>query len=164
MRALARQWLAVAMLALAGVAAAAQLRPFDAGSMKAIAASHAGRPYVLAFWSVHCAPCIEDMDDWRELQRRHPGLPVILVTTDPRSEHAQVSRILAKYRMDKVENWAFADEFAERVRFAVDPGWRGELPRTYFFDAAHLAEVRSGRIDRRRAEAWFARQRPARAK
>ena len=74
------------------------------------------------------------------------------------TERAKVLRTLAQYKPGPVENWAFADEFAERVRFSVDRSWRGELPRTYFYDAAHNADVHSGRIDMRRADAWFAQQ------
>ena len=66
--------------------------------------------------------------------------------------------VLARYQLDQAENWAFADEFVERVRFAVDKGWRGELPRTYYYDARHRVDVRSGRVDHRVVDAWFARQ------
>jgi hypothetical protein len=99
------------------------------------------------------------MGDWRALQVKYPGVPIILVTTDPASERDRVAEILARYRLGRVEMWAFADEFAERVRFAVDKTWRRELPRTYFYDAAHRAEIHTGRIDRRWADKWFARQR-----
>ena len=147
---------AMALLAAMVTAKASDTRAFDAGSMKAIKAAHAGRPFVLAFWSIHCSPCIEDMPDWRALQRSHPNVPILLVTTDPPAEHSRAAQILVKHPPGKVEAWAFADDFAERIRYSVDPTWRGELPRTYYFDSAHAVEVVSGRLDRRWAEAWFA--------
>ena len=140
------------------LAAPSELRPFDAASAGAIASAHAGRPYVVAFWSIHCAPCLEDMKDWRALAQKFPDVPIILVTTDPPSERAKVRSVLARYQLDQAESWAFADEFVERVRFAVDKGWRGELPRTYYYDARHRVDVRSGRVDHRVVDAWFARQ------
>jgi hypothetical protein len=146
------------LIASGSVAAAASLRPFDAGSIEAIRKSNQGRPFVLAFWSIHCAPCIEDMDGWRALQSRHPGVSLILVTTDPPAEHDKVRRVLARYRMGGVQSWAFADEFSERVRFAVDPRWRGELPRTYFYDRTGKAATRTGRVDTARAEEWLKQQ------
>jgi hypothetical protein len=56
-----------------------------------------------------------------------------------------------------VQTWIFDDEFSERVRFAVDRTWRGELPRTYLYDAAHRAEARSGKLDERWLEGWLER-------
>lgn len=150
--------IALALAAAPAAAAGAELRPFDAGSVKAILAANAGRPFVLAFWSIHCAPCLQDMDDWLALQAKYPRVPVILVTTDGPAEREGVLRTIARYRMGRLENWSFADEFAERVRFAIDASWRGELPRTYLYDASHKREVLSGRIDLPQTEAWFARQ------
>ena len=150
---------AVALAAAAFAGHAAEMRPFDAASLPAIKAAYAGRSFILAFWSIHCAPCIEDLADWGPLQRRHPGVPIVLVTTDPPAERARVARVLARYPLAKVEAWAFADDFGERIRYAVDRGWRGELPRTYFYDAAHAAEVVSGRLDAAWTAAWYDRVR-----
>jgi len=148
---------AAACVALLPYAQAAEMRAFDAGSLQAIKSAHAGQPFVLAFWSIHCAPCIEDMADWNALQWRHPKVPIVLVTTDGPAEHARAARMLVQYPPGNVERWAFADDYAERTRYSIDAKWRGELPRTYYFDAAHVPEVVSGRLDRRWAEAWFAR-------
>jgi hypothetical protein len=64
---------------------------------------------------------------------------------------------LARYDPGPVQTWIFDDEFTERVRFAVDRSWRGELPRTYLYDAAHRAEARSGKLDERWLEGWLER-------
>jgi hypothetical protein len=32
------------------------------------------------------------------------------------------------------ERWVFADDAPERLRYAIDPEWAGELPRTYLYD------------------------------
>jgi len=53
-------WLTAAPL-FAAAALAAEPRPFDTGSMAAIRAAQAGKPFVLALWSVHCPPCREDL-------------------------------------------------------------------------------------------------------
>lgn len=148
-----------ALLAIAAVASGAELRPFDAGTVAAIRTAHAGRPYVLAFWSIHCVPCLEDLGDWRALMQKYPTVSIILVATDPPSDRARAAEVLARYRLDGVESWAFADEFTERVRFSVDRKWRGELPRTYYHDAAHRIDVRTGRVDIGWSVSWFERQR-----
>lgn len=151
------------VLVATGTASAGELRPFDAGSMDAIRAARAGQGFVLAFWSTQCAPCRQEMALWNSIARKYPKLPIVLVATDPPGEEELVTRFLARYDPGPVERWAFADEFSERVRYAVDRGWRGELPRAYFFDAEHRPEARSGLIDRTWIENWIARQaKPAR--
>ena len=152
----------VALLALASVVHAArtgEVKPFDATSLEAIKAAHADRPFVLAFWSIHCAPCLEDMADWRALRQRYPGVPILLVNTDTSDESKRVAAALARHPPGNVEKWTFADEFVERVRYSVDRNWRGELPRTYFYDAQHRMDVVSGRLDRTWTDDWFSRVR-----
>lgn len=148
-------WLLVAGAALAQ--APAPLRGFDAGSMDAIRKAQAGKPFVLALWSIHCEPCIREMPVWRALRSKHPGIDVMLVSTDSAAERDRVLAFLARHDPGNVQRWQFADEFEERVRYSIDPRWRGELPRTYFFDRAHRAEVRTGVIEMADAERWFAR-------
>lgn len=149
------------LLSVAGPAAAASaLRPFDAASPATIRAEQAGKPFVLAFWSVTCEPCREEMGEWGRWARAHPGVAVVLVATDPASQRAAVDRMLRAHDMRGVQTLTFADEYTERVRHAIDPRWRGELPRTYFLDAAHRAEARTGKLDARWTEAWFARHDP----
>jgi thiol-disulfide isomerase/thioredoxin len=150
--------LAGILAAAAAAAGARELRPFRAETVAAIRQSHAGEPYVLAFWSIYCEPCREEMGDWRAVQRRYPGLRIVLVSTDPPGERAAVTAFLARYDPGPVETWMFDDEFVERIRYAVDRTWRGELPRTYLVDAAQRAEARSGKLDRRWLQGWLARQ------
>lgn len=150
--------LVAAIVMFAGTAAGAELQTFDAKSLDTIRAAHAGKPFVLAFWSVYCEPCREEMALWKSLRSKYPGVPVVLVTTDPPEERAAVVKFLARHNPGRVEHWAFADEFSERVRYAVDRSWRGELPRTYLFDAAHQSLARSGVPDRRWIDDWFSQQ------
>lgn len=140
------------------MASATELRPFDVKSIGAVRAAHAGKPFILAFWSITCDPCRKEMKLWGPLQRKYPDLPIVLVATDAPADHAAVSAFLARHDLPGIETWAFADDFSERIRFAVDRKWRGELPRTYFFDSVHRAEGRSGAIDERAIEDWLKRQ------
>jgi len=150
--------LAFAVLATVSNAEPVRLRPFDAGSLDSIRRANAGRPFLLAFWSLYCEPCRDEIGQWAGLGRAHPGVVVVLVATDPPQERARIADFLAKQDLRGVETWAFADESDERVRFAVDRGWRGELPRTYIFDASHRAEARSGPLDTRWIERKLALQ------
>lgn len=155
MKVTARIFALVALL-IAPAVFGGELRPFDAKSLAEIRQTHAGRPFVVAFWSIHCGPCKEEMSTLAALKRKFPGVSIVLVATDPPSAKPAVVRYLAGQKLGKVETWAFADEFAERVRFAVDRKWHGELPRTYFFDARHEPIAHSGAIDPAWAHSWLA--------
>jgi thiol-disulfide isomerase/thioredoxin len=126
--------------------------------MQAIRATHAGKPFVLAFWSVTCEPCRHEMAHWNALRKKYPNIAIVLVATDPPAERATMERFLARYNPGSVERWGFADEFVERVRYAVDPTWRGELPKTYFYDAKHRVTPRTGELDVQWVERWYAEQ------
>lgn len=150
---------AALVLLLALPAAAAELRPFEADSRAAIAAVRAGRPHVVAVWSVHCLPCVAELPMWRRMVETH-GLDLVLIATDPlEDEAARIAWLLRRHGLDSVEIWAFADPFVERLRHAIDPAWRGELPRSYFVAADGTTETISGAVDAAKLRAWLDRQR-----
>ncbi|HEX2851980.1 MAG TPA: TlpA disulfide reductase family protein [Opitutaceae bacterium] len=155
---------ALVALAIAPAVCGGELRAFDAKSLAEIRQTYAGRPFVLAFWSIHCAPCKEEMGTLAALKKKFPGVPVVLVATDPPSAKPAVVRYLAGQKLGGIETWAFADEFAEKVRFGVDRKWHGELPRTYFFDAQHESTAHSGVIDPAWAQSWLAERTAPKAK
>ncbi len=148
------------MLAVAP-ARAAGLRPFGLGSFEEIRRANAGRAHVVAFWSVTCAPCHEEMPVWRELRRRRPDVPLALVSTDGLPEAAGVEARLAEHGLADAPAWIFADERVERLRHSIDRGWRGELPRTYLVDARGGTEALTGRVQWHALADWLARA-PAR--
>jgi thiol-disulfide isomerase/thioredoxin len=140
---------------LAGVAAqAAGPKPFVAGSMQQIRAAHAGRPFVLTLWSLTCSHCQEELTQLGNLQRRHPELNVVLVSTDTPDDAAVLTATLARHELASAEAWVYADGYSERLRFEIDPRWGGELPRTYFFDRAHAVTARSGALAPAELERW----------
>jgi thiol-disulfide isomerase/thioredoxin len=157
MRALFRTLAALLMLAAFDASASHDPRAFNAASLEAIKHANAGRPFVLSLWSVHCEPCRREMAMWKALQKKYPAVRVVLVATDPPGEQARVKQFLERYDPGPVESWRYADDFEERIRFAIDPKWRGELPRTYFFDSQHHAEMRTGLPEAAWVDQWFAR-------
>jgi thiol-disulfide isomerase/thioredoxin len=155
--------LALGLLSARGLAATAaapvaDLRPFTATSLAGIREANAGRPFVLAFWSLHCAPCKDEIELLASIHRKYPGIAIILVATDPPADQTRVARFLSRIKLGRIETWSFADDFVEKVRFSVDRTWRGELPKSYFFDSAHVPTVHSGTPERAWVEAWFARE------
>lgn len=149
-----RAALLVLLLALTGPATAGELRPFVAGSWSDLRAAHAGRPLVVGLWSQTCLPCLAEMPLWRRLHQAHPGLSVVLVATDPLDEADALTRLLRRHGADALENWAFDDAFVERLRFEIDPDWRGELPRSYLIAPDGTVTVVTGVLDEARLRTW----------
>lgn len=150
-----RAGLCLALL-LAGIARADTPRPFTTDTPTALRMHFAGRPYILAFWSLECGHCQAELQTFAQWRRRRPDLPLVLVAADA-PEHADaVARRLAELGLEGADSRLFADPMPDRVRFAVDRTWRGELPRTYLFDATHRATPISGALDEATLAAWIA--------
>lgn len=151
---------AIALCCLLSLASASVLgtdnapRAFTVHSMQVIRAEQAGKPFVLAVWSVYCEPCRDELATLGQFKAKHSALPVILVAADPPADALAIATVLSQYHLDGIERWAFADAFEEPLRYAIDPRWRGELPRTYLFDADHHSTTVVGRLNGEALEIW----------
>lgn len=144
------------LLALgASTALADAAKPFTADTPVALAQRFAGRPYLLAFWSVDCPHCQAELELFARLLRERPDLPLLLVSVDAPALAPQAAERLAELGLSAADNWQFADARAERLRFAVDRRWRGELPRNYLFDASHRVQAASGALSEAAVRRWF---------
>lgn len=54
--------------------------------------------------------------------------------------------------------WSFGSKSPEQLRFAIDPRWHGEKPRSYWYDAQGTRAAYSGLISAERVELWLQRQ------
>lgn len=142
--------------ALTFSAEAGDFQPFAADSLTHLRERHAGRPFVLVFWSATCPACVEELPQWVQRQRRHPGVAIELVTLDGAEDQPAALALLKKQRALALSRWALADAVPERVYWAVDPAWHGETPYVRFYDRSHRAQGTSGRIDAAWLSAWFA--------
>jgi thiol-disulfide isomerase/thioredoxin len=148
--------LALALLSVLVLPAAAQeLKPFVAGSIKEITAARQGRPFILGMWSLTCTHCREELVLLSGLLKKHPDLDLVLVATDTPEEGEAISATLRQSGLGSAEAWVFADPFVERLRFKIDPKWHGELPRTYLYDPSHKAQAFSGKLDGLQLEQWL---------
>jgi hypothetical protein len=90
------------------------------------------------------------------IHKAHPDIKMIMLATDDLSASADISKILEKSDLATLENWVYADENTQKLQYEIDPKWYGELPRTYFFNAAHQREGISGVLSRQDYETRLA--------
>jgi thiol-disulfide isomerase/thioredoxin len=133
---------------LAAFAAAAEpaIKTFGPDSFTQIAASAQGRPQVVMVWSLDCSYCEPSFAALAQAQRR--GLKVVTIATDPVDDEEATTLIRQKLAKSglRAETWAFGPAPAEQLRHAIDPKWRGEMPRSYWFDGKGQVRAYSGLI------------------
>ncbi len=154
----------LAALLLAGLlsagAAAGELRSFTGDSLPAIQKEFAGRPFILTLWSLTCHHCARELQALGRLARTERALPLVIVSTDTPAEAREIQAALKRFGLARFDTWVFAEAVPERLRHAIDPAWRGELPRSYLFDAAHRRTAHSGLVNEAQLVEWLKRQRP----
>ena len=133
-----------------------ELRPFKRGSWQEIRRAHAAQPIVVHFWGLTCGPCRVEMPKWGRLLQERPDLKLIAIDADliP-NEASQVSEMLAKTGLASAENWMFADDFVERLRFEINPRWRGEIPMTLLIARDGKIITIEGMADPAEVRAWL---------
>ncbi|HEY8096345.1 MAG TPA: hypothetical protein VIE65_09695 [Methylobacter sp.] len=131
-------------LALLNTPVQAEPSAFTSGSYQQILADNANQPFMLVIWSVNCSSCLKDMALLSSIHQSRPEIKMIMLAADELSATNQVQQILEKNQLSEIESWVYAEENTQKLQFAIDPKWYGELPRTYFFDKAHQRTGVSG--------------------
>jgi hypothetical protein len=134
------------------------LEPFDEGSLAVIKKRYEGQAFVLVFWSIHCEFCAQEMSYWRVLKRKHPGVPVIMVSMDPPSKQTEVERFIERHNPGKGEFWMFAADRQQAIRRAVDGKWHDKMGRIYLYDVGHRRSYSSGAMNRSKVNDWMSVQ------
>jgi hypothetical protein len=81
-----------------------------------------------------------------------------LISTDSPDDRQTAKRLLDRFELHSFDNWIFGDNFPERLRYHVDPGWFGESPRSYFYATDHQRTPHSGILSRKFLETWLQTQ------
>ncbi|MDE2583822.1 MAG: TlpA family protein disulfide reductase [Betaproteobacteria bacterium] len=138
---------------------AVEMRPFVAGSLQQIVAAHAGKPFLLGFWSLDCVHCGDELALLQRLHKDHPNLALVLVATDGEMDWSGLQAHLQAAGLGQTEQWVFADAMPERLRQEIDRHWYGELPRTYLYGRDGRATAVSGVLSAKHLGPWL-RQNP----
>ena len=57
--------------------------------------------------------------------------------------------------LSAADTWYFADSFLERLRFEIDPGWHGELPKPLLLDRNGTVKTIIGSADLGEIRQWL---------
>ena len=142
-----------AMLALwlASAAGAADFVELDRKRAAALTDPAAHRvPTVVALWSLECVHCKKNLAVLAALARAEPGLRLVTVAVQvPEPDLGEPLERLAV----PGERYAYGPDAPEALAYALDPRWRGELPRTLLFDGRGGAVAHSGVLGEAQARA-----------
>jgi thiol-disulfide isomerase/thioredoxin len=148
-------FLLICSIALPSRADQATLKPFVAGSYQQLLDSNVNKPFMLVIWSITCSSCLKDMALLNKMHKANPNINMIMLATDDVTATDEVQQILAKNELTELENWLFADDNPQKLRYEIDPKWYGELPRTYFLNKKHDREGISGVLSQEDYETYF---------
>lgn len=151
-------WLILMSAFQTSALAAQEPKPFVRGSHQQIVGARAGKPFIVAFWSVNCSYCGAELEMFGRMLKRHPGMDLVLVAADTPLDIPEIRKALDRHGLGRAESWVFADTHVERLRFEIDPEWYGELPRSYFHGAHEWAQAVSGKLKQPDVERWLKRQ------
>jgi thiol-disulfide isomerase/thioredoxin len=143
------------LIALPSYAESAVLKPFASGSYQQLLDSNTNKPFMLVIWSITCSSCLKDMALLNKLHKTNPNINMIMLATDDVTATDDIQKILTKNELTGLENWLFADENPQKLRYEIDPKWYGEMPRTYFLNKKHEREGISGVLSQEDYETYF---------
>jgi thiol-disulfide isomerase/thioredoxin len=134
----------------------AQLQPFMSGSLARIESAYRGQPFVVSLWSITCPPCLYELDLLGQWRKENLDIPLVLISTDGQDAAAEVIRKLQEANLATADNWIFADDYVEKLRFQIDPAWHGELPRSYLYMSTGQRQAISGALSLKKLLDWRA--------
>ena len=147
MRLMFKVCLTIALI-LSQQACAEALKPFMSSSRVEIEKAHQGQPMIMAFWSLDCRYCLDELSTLADFVKQHPKIKLVLVSADGLSTTQEVAKALKQIKLPaRYEAWQFSEPDEERLRYSIDKAWYGELPRTYFYDNSHQVKAISGSPD-----------------
>jgi thiol-disulfide isomerase/thioredoxin len=129
--------------------------PFDMNTRQVIEKRYIDQPLIISFWSIDCPYCIDDLKKLGKALSKNTNVQLITVCVDGKESAKKAERILSQANLPKHEQYQYAEVDEDRLRYNIDPAWYGELPRTYFYDAAHQVTPLSGKISNSFLDKWF---------
>lgn len=102
------------------------------------------RPTIVALWSSECPHCKKNLALYARLAKQDKRLRLVTVAAEP--AWSGLAAPLDKLGV-RGERYAYGDDAPEAIAHALDPAWRGELPRTLLFDGHGGRKAISGTVE-----------------
>ena len=117
---------------VAAACGATEFQALDrAAAARIVTPSSHAVPTIVALWSSECVHCKKNLKLFAEMAKTDPRFRLVTVAVEPQSAGlAEPLDLLAV----PGQRFAYGPESPEALGYALDPKWRGELPRTIFFD------------------------------
>lgn len=132
----------------------AQVRLFDEDSLDEIEKKYARSGFILTLWSVECPACYKELRLLKEWKQAHPEVGVVFVNVDGVAQALDVREVIEAFKVSAHDNWMFGHTPAAQLRYAIDPQWSGELPRTYLYGPNMQREGVSGVVEEAVLQLW----------
>ncbi|KAB0640247.1 TlpA family protein disulfide reductase [Burkholderia latens] len=155
-----KRWIVWIGAALASLPAwAGELQPLRAAEVSKLYATTHERPLAVEIWSLDCGYCRENAAHLVAWQRRHPDVQLAMIAMDAYDDNGTaIAQALAQMNVpSQVAQYANAEPMPERMRAALDAGWRGEMPRTVWIRRDGTREARSGLLTTDVLDGWLQR-------
>jgi thiol-disulfide isomerase/thioredoxin len=106
----------------------------DAQGYRKLLEQYRGKPLLVTFWATWCEPCRDEYPMLNELAKQYApqGLKVVGVNLDDDGDLILMRRFLARYK-PIFPNYRKTAGAEEEFRNAVQPGWNGSLPVSFFY-------------------------------
>lgn len=153
-RALTTRLLLALALLLSSAACPAGMQALGNDSYALIENSYAGRPFLVALWSLDCPPCMQELEMLSRVHQEYPDFKIVLINTDGVEANDDAESLLVSFRLDSVDSWIFSSQQTEKLRFSIDPQWYGELPRSYLY-RDNKRRGHSGLMDEDQLQDWL---------
>ena len=128
-------------------AADATVKSFERNSLKTIEAAQGAHPYWLVLWDLDCVYCVQSLKNLAAAQKKNPSLRIVTVATDDVGEREAIAARLRELGVSS-EAYAFGSASpVEALRYTIDPAWRGEKPRAYFYRGDGQRRAVTGVLD-----------------
>ncbi len=125
------------------------LQEFKPDRFAQLLRSQNAQPFVLILWSLDCEFCQASLATLAQQKRQYPHLRIVTLATEQLADPQAAALIKTKLQKLSLTQhaWAFGSAPPEQLRYAIDPQWRGEMPRSYWFDGHGGVRVQSGVIN-----------------
>lgn len=130
--------------------AGGMLTPFEPDSLPRIVEQHKGKPFMLFIWSLDCVYCQASLDTMSAAQTGKKPLTIVTLSTDAADDAQAVAAMEKRLRGLRMTRnaWAFGSASPEKLKYALDPKWHGEKPRSYWYNARGERIAYSGVLTR----------------